>query len=316
MGARERCAALTIWTIRASSVSAPTRSARITNAPVPFTVPPVARAPSVFSTGTGSPVIIDSSTKLEPSVTTPSTGTRSPGRTRNRSPGCTWSSGTSSSEPSAPRRRAVSGASLSKALIALLVWLRARSSSTWPSNTRQTITAAGSKYSASSQPWRSDSGKIPGATVAIKLYKYAAPAPAPISVNMFRLRFAIDAQARSKIGHPAQSTTGLASANSSHGQCAPTNIIASNTVAAGTLSQNRRNMSVYSGFTSSTDARVKLTGSNAMPHLGHEPGPICRTSGCMGQVYSTPAATGGIGLGSRYFSGPDWNLAAQPAEQK
>ena len=67
MGARERCASLTILTMRASSVSAPTRSAFRTNAPVPFTVPPVARLPGAFSTGMGSPVIIDSSTKLDPS---------------------------------------------------------------------------------------------------------------------------------------------------------------------------------------------------------------------------------------------------------
>src|ERR1700733_4827347 len=112
---------------------------------------------------------------------------------------------------------------------------------------------------------------MPGASAAIKLYKYAAPAPAPISVNMFRLRLAIDAQARSKIGHPAHSTTGLASANSSHGQCMPMNIIPSNNADVGTLSQNRRSISLYSGFTSSADSRVKLTGSRAMPHLGHEP---------------------------------------------
>ena len=36
-------------------------------------------------------------------------------------------------------------------------------------------------------------------------------------------------------------------------------------------------------------AALKLTGSSAMPHFGHEPGPICRTSGCIGHVYSTAA---------------------------
>ena len=100
IGARLRCASATMRTICASSVSAPTRSARITKPPVPLTVPPVTRLPGVFSTGIGSPVTIDSSTALVPSRTTPSTGTRSPGRTRRRSPGCTWSSGTSSSLPS------------------------------------------------------------------------------------------------------------------------------------------------------------------------------------------------------------------------
>ncbi len=48
---------------------------------------------------------------VAPSSTTPSTGTRSPGRTRSRSPTATCSSGTSCSRPSASMRRAVGGAS-------------------------------------------------------------------------------------------------------------------------------------------------------------------------------------------------------------
>ncbi len=132
----------TIW---ASRVSLPTRSARITKPPVPFTVPAVTRAPGVFSTGIDSPVTIDSSTALVPSITTPSTGIFSPGRTRRRSPGWTSSIGTSRSVPAASIRRAVFGASPSNALIALLVWLRARSSSTWPSCTSTVMIAAASK---------------------------------------------------------------------------------------------------------------------------------------------------------------------------
>ncbi len=96
----------------------------------------------------------------------------------------------------------------------------------------------------------------------------------------------MDAPARSKIGQPAQSTTGLASTSSNHGQCTPKNISASSTADGGTLSQNRRSMSVYSGLTSSAESRVKLTGSSAMPQMGHEPGPICRIWACMGHVYS------------------------------
>ena len=46
-------------------------------------------APLSFSTGMGSPLIIDSSTELWPSTTIPSTGTFSPGRTRSLSPTCT-----------------------------------------------------------------------------------------------------------------------------------------------------------------------------------------------------------------------------------
>ena len=87
IGARERCASATMPTIRASRVSLPTRSASMTKEPVVLTVAPVTLSPGAFSAGTGSPVIIDSSTALRPSSTTPSTGTFSPGRTRRRSPG-------------------------------------------------------------------------------------------------------------------------------------------------------------------------------------------------------------------------------------
>jgi hypothetical protein len=89
MGARLRCASATIWTMRDSSVSEPTFSARTTRPPLPLSVAPMTWSPSPFSTGTGSPVTIDSSTWERPSSTTASTGTFSPGRTRRRSPGCT-----------------------------------------------------------------------------------------------------------------------------------------------------------------------------------------------------------------------------------
>ncbi len=86
MGARLRCARATMSTICASSVSLPTRSARMMSEPVPFTVAPMTRSPGRFSTGIDSPVIIDSSTALVPSRITPSAGTFSPGRTRSVSP--------------------------------------------------------------------------------------------------------------------------------------------------------------------------------------------------------------------------------------
>ena len=130
IGARDRWAAATMRTICDSIVSLPTRSARINMLPVPLTVAPVTLSPRPFSTGTGSPLIIDSSTELRPSSTTPSTGTFSPGRTRNRSPTWTSASGTSCSLPSAFKRRAVLGARPSRARIAFPVAERARSSST------------------------------------------------------------------------------------------------------------------------------------------------------------------------------------------
>src|SRR5436190_1654266 len=83
----------------ASMVSLPTRSARITSDPFPFAVAPITREPAAFSTGIDSPVIMDSSTALDPPSTTPSTGTFSPGRTRSLSPAFTCSSRISRSDP-------------------------------------------------------------------------------------------------------------------------------------------------------------------------------------------------------------------------
>jgi len=89
IGARERCAIATICTICASTVAEPTCSERITSAPLVFRVAPISLSPTRLVTGSGSPVSIDSSSALLPSMTTPSTGTFSPGRTRSRSPTCT-----------------------------------------------------------------------------------------------------------------------------------------------------------------------------------------------------------------------------------
>jgi hypothetical protein len=144
-GARLRCASATIRTIWASSASFPTRSARSTKLPLPFTVPPVTRSPGPFSTGIGSPVTIDSSTEDRPSTTGPSTGTFSPGRTRSSIPGATCSSGISSSRPSSITCSADFGASASSARMAPETRLRARSSRICPSSTSSTITAADSK---------------------------------------------------------------------------------------------------------------------------------------------------------------------------
>ena len=67
-----------------------------------------------FSTGMGSPVTSDSSTLVRPSITVPSTGIFSPGRTRSMSPTRTSASGTSrSTAPST--RRATAGCNFSSA---------------------------------------------------------------------------------------------------------------------------------------------------------------------------------------------------------
>ena len=144
-GALERCAWATICTICDSTESVPTRSQRISSAPLVLRVAPISRSPARLVTGSGSPVSMDSSTALAPSSTMPSTGTFSPGRTRRRSPTCTWVSGTSSSVPSSRTRRAVLGANPSSDLIAAEVCERARSSSICPSSVSEMITAAASK---------------------------------------------------------------------------------------------------------------------------------------------------------------------------
>ena len=81
-------------------------------------------------------------------------------------------------------------------LIASFVWLRAFSSSTWPKRISVTITAAASKYTATSPCNRKDSGKTPGKSVATTLYTYATLTPSPINVNMLRLRFCTERTAR------------------------------------------------------------------------------------------------------------------------
>ena len=130
--------------IRASRVSWPTLSATIRKPPVWLSVPPITASPIRFSTGIGSPVIIDSSTELSPSVSQPSTGIFSPGRTRRVSPTRTSSSGTSRSMPSRTTR-ASGGASDMSARMAAPVRCRARSSSNCPSSTSVMIMAAASK---------------------------------------------------------------------------------------------------------------------------------------------------------------------------
>ena len=96
-GARVPCASRIILTMRASTLLAPSVVALKRNAPVRLMVPPVTLSPAFFVTGIGSPVSIDSSTLLEPFVTAPSTGMRSPGRTMTMSPLTSSPIGTSSS---------------------------------------------------------------------------------------------------------------------------------------------------------------------------------------------------------------------------
>ncbi|CEG07156.1 hypothetical protein BN961_00538 [Afipia felis] len=155
--------------MRDSTVSRPTLSATMTSPPLWFSVPPISCAPASLVTGIDSPVTIDSSTAERPSFTVPSTGTVSPGRTRNRSPTTTASSAMSSSVPFL-MRRAVFGASDNRARMAPDVFSRARNSSTCPSSTSVTITIADSKYTATPPCMsRNASGNACGASTAATL---------------------------------------------------------------------------------------------------------------------------------------------------
>ena len=81
-GALSRWASSTSLCRRASTDSAATALTRTTRTPPPLRVPPVTTLPGPCSTGSGSPVSIDSSTADQPLTTSPSSGTVSPARTR------------------------------------------------------------------------------------------------------------------------------------------------------------------------------------------------------------------------------------------
>ena len=100
IGALEPCASSTKRIIWDKVVSFPTWLTSTWNEPVVFNVAPTTLLPSFLKTGTLSPVIMDSSTKLSPEIITPSTGIFSPGRTKTTSPICNSSTGTSTSFPS------------------------------------------------------------------------------------------------------------------------------------------------------------------------------------------------------------------------
>ena len=94
------CACSTRSAIRASWVSAPTRVAVTTSRPPALIVAPTTPSPGPTSTGTDSPVSMLASTAEVPSSTTPSVAIFSPGRTTNRSPTTSRSTGIRVSTPS------------------------------------------------------------------------------------------------------------------------------------------------------------------------------------------------------------------------
>ncbi len=234
-GAFELCADLTSPMICASTVSAPTFVARYRNEPVPLTVAPVTALPGCLITGMDSPVIIDSSTDDEPSTTTPSTGSFSPGRTMTTSPTRTSSTPISRSSPSrstcAPR-----GLSPAKARMASPVPMRARASSNCPTSISVMTTPTDSKYGS-----RAFSGNMPGAKTTTHEYANANTVPRLTNAFISGERCAIAANPLRKIGKAAYPMMGSVSTSCIHaGIGYSINMAAPNTGTAQTADTTRR----------------------------------------------------------------------------
>ncbi len=143
IGARDPCASRMSCTMRASALSLPSVVARAFRAPVPLIVPPTTRSPDRLATGMDSPVSMDSSTALLPDTTSPSAGMRSPGRTTNRSPGVSSSTGISASRRSRSTRTVLGWRSASDRSAAVVCRL-ARASNVLPSRMRPMMAATAS----------------------------------------------------------------------------------------------------------------------------------------------------------------------------
>ena len=139
--------AATIWTMRASMVSRPTFSARMTKAPVVFIVPPITLGAGLLGDRhglAGDHRFVErraafASPRRRPAPSRPAA--RAAGRRPRSASSATSSSVPSSLEPPRRLRRQVE----QRADGAAEVCSRARSSSTWPSSTSTVITAAASK---------------------------------------------------------------------------------------------------------------------------------------------------------------------------
>ena len=146
------CAWLTRRVICASKVPEPTRVARTTSRPLMFTVAPVTGSLGPTSAGIDSPVTSDASTAELPSATTPSVAIFSPGRTTNRSPAASSSTGTRRSDPSRSTAT-VLAPSAASALSAMPDRSRARASRYRPASTAAVTPAATSRYSVFPLAW-------------------------------------------------------------------------------------------------------------------------------------------------------------------
>ena len=202
MGIFSVCAFRTAAAIRDTVLSAAGRVTSISAAPVRFIAPATTPSETVRSTGTLSPVRSDSSIAAPPRTILPSSGTRSPGRTRTCSPRRTSATGTRRSTPSRTTR-ARSGAKASSSVRASVARPRARSSSQRPRRTMATMSAAVSKNSIPAPP----------AASATTEEVYAAPAPSPIRLSMPNVQFRSEVPSALTKAQPKNRQTGVASAN-------------------------------------------------------------------------------------------------------
>lgn len=115
-GALFASAASASATMRCSELSPAGLVARISKAPVRLTVPLTSSSPLTLSTGSDSPVMIDWSTVVDPSVSRPSTGMVSPACTRRMSPSTICSTGTTDSSPSRTTRAVLGVSSTSDSM--------------------------------------------------------------------------------------------------------------------------------------------------------------------------------------------------------
>ncbi len=169
--------------IRAKAVSRPMPVALIKNVPLLLSVPPNTGLSLLFSIAIGSPVSMDSSTNDCPSITRPSTGIFSPGRTRKVSSKPTSSMGISISLP-LRTARAVLGCKPIKRLMAAEVLPRALVSKAAPKETRAIIMIADSKYTC-----RAILGMASGNKIIRVEYSQAVPVPIATRLSILPRRF-------------------------------------------------------------------------------------------------------------------------------
>ena len=132
-------------TIAAKCVSAPTAAASTTSRPSSTVVPPITPVPSRAGTGVDSPVIALMSMAAAPSMTRPSAAMVCPGRTTNRWPSLSSSTGNTISVPSGSSTVASLALNAANARSALPAFDLARASKYRPASTRTVTPAATSR---------------------------------------------------------------------------------------------------------------------------------------------------------------------------